>query len=58
MEGDNVGKGRRVFRNNYKGHMDKTKAGRIRVGMWGSLESGESGGEKMKTTVLEQQKNN
>ena len=27
VEGDNVGKGRRVFRNNYKGHMDKTKVG-------------------------------
>ena len=25
MGGDNGGKGGRVFRNNYKGHMDKTK---------------------------------
>ena len=32
------GKGRRVFRNNYKGHMDKTKGGwdrRGEVGMAG-----------------------
>ena len=28
MGGDNGGKGGRVFRNNYKGHMDKTK------GLW------------------------
>ena len=27
MGGDNGGKGRRVFRNNYKEHMDKTKVG-------------------------------
>ena len=32
--GNNGGKGKRVFRNNYKGHMDKTK--------WG-VESGEGG---------------
>ena len=25
MGGDNGGEGGRVFRNNYKGHMDKTK---------------------------------
>ena len=25
--GDNGGRGGRVFRNNYKGHMDKTKGG-------------------------------
>ena len=32
------GKGRRVFRNNYKGHMDKTKGGDgIRGGRWGWL---------------------
>ena len=43
----------RAFRNNYKGHMDKTKGG---------LGSGERGGDgqggewrgKMQTTVLEQ----
>ena len=53
--GDNGGKGGRVFRNNYKGHMEKTKVG---VG------SGEGGGDgwvggidggKMQTSVLEQQ---
>ena len=27
VEGDNGGEGGRVFRNNYKGHMDKTKEG-------------------------------
>ena len=43
-----------VYRNNYKGYMDKTKVGRIRVGSgdgWG----GGSDGCKMETTVLEQQ---
>ena len=29
------GKGRMVFRNNYKGHMDKTKGGGSRRGRWG-----------------------
>ena len=43
--------GRSVFRNNYKGHMDKTKGG---------VEEGEGGGfgwggEKMQTTITEQQ---
>ena len=47
--------GRRVFRNYYKGHMDKTKGecgskgGR---GVW--LGWGESSGVKMQTTVIEQ----
>ena len=48
------GKGGRVFRNNYKGHMDKTKVG--------GVESGERGGVgweewwgKQQRTVLEQQ---
>ena len=27
LGGDNVGKKGRIFRNNYKGHMDKTKVG-------------------------------
>ena len=27
----------RVFRNKYKGHMDKTKEGRIKGGKWGWL---------------------
>ena len=50
------GKVGRVFRNNYKGHMDKTKGrwdqGR-EVGMAGV--TGGGGGEEMQTTVLEQQ---
>ena len=29
--------GRRVFRNIYKGHMDKTKGGRIKGGKWRGL---------------------
>ena len=36
MGGNNGGKGKRVFRNNYKGHMDRTKLG---------LELGEGGGD-------------
>ena len=49
------GKGGRVFRNIYKGHMDKTKGG-VESGLgggdgWGQ---GEWWGE-METTVLEQQ---
>ena len=48
--------GRRVFRNYYKGHMDKTKGeggseGR-EVGLAGD---GGRDGEKMQTTVIEQQ---
>ena len=31
------GKGGSVFRNNSKGHMDKTKGGGIRGGRWGWL---------------------
>ena len=54
MGGDNEGKGGRVLRNNYKGHMDKAN---------GSVGSGEGGGdgwgsgtsgEKIQTTVLQQ----
>ena len=48
------GKGGRVFRNNYKGHMDKTKVGQDQgweVGMAGVQGSD---GVKTKTTVLEQ----
>ena len=56
MEGSNRGKGGRVFRNYYKGHMDKVKGGRIKRGKWGWLRwEGGNGGEKMETTVLEQQ---
>ena len=49
-----MGKG--VYKNYYKGHMDKTKGeGRskgLEVGLAGM---GGSGGEKMQTTVIEQQ---
>ena len=54
MGGDNEGKGERVFRNNYKGYMDKTKEGWMQereVGMAGV--AGREG--KMQTTVVEQQ---
>ena len=48
------GKGRRVFRNNYKGHMEKPRW--VRSGQGGGMAGvGGSGGEKMQTTVLEQQ---
>ena len=53
----NGGNGRkwgRVVRNMYKGHMDKTKGGRIKGGKWGWLGGGELWGE-METIVLEQQ---
>ena len=47
--------GRRVFRNYYKGFMDKTKGGgwkkRREVGL---PEVGGSGEEKMQTTIIEQ----
>ena len=52
--------GRRVFRNYYKGHMDKTKGeGRSRGGCKQGREGGltgvgvGSGGEKRHTTVIE-----
>ena len=47
--------GKRVYRNNYKRHMDNNKAGwklGKEVGLPGV---GGSGGEKMQTTVIEQQ---
>ena len=49
--------GGRVFRKNYKGHMDKTKGARWwkqgrEVGLAGVVGNG---GEKMQTTVIEQQ---
>ena len=45
---------RRVFRNYYKGHMEKTKGqgGSKRGGRFGW--GGESGGGKIQTTVIEQ----
>ena len=48
--------GRRVFRNYYKGHMDKTKGeGGSKGERWVWLGWGGSGGEKRQTTVIEQQ---
>ena len=53
-----VGKGARVFRNIYKGHMDrhmdKIKGRRIKGAKWGWLVWRGSGGGEMETTVLEQ----
>ena len=45
--------GKRVFRNYYKGHMDKTKGERWgrELGLAGV---GWRGGKKMQTTVIEQ----
>ena len=48
--------GGRVFRNNYKRHMDKTKGGAGKQGREvGLARVGRSGGGKMQTTVIEQQ---
>ena len=49
------GKEGRVFRNNYKGHMDKTKGGWNQGREVGMAGVGGSGGGKMQTTILEQQ---
>ena len=47
--------GRRVFRNNYKGHRDKTKVGGYKQEKEVDLAGmGESGGKKIQTTVIEQ----
>ena len=46
--------GRGVFRNYYKGHMDKTKGEGGSKGEWW-VWLGWGGGEKMQTTVIEQQ---
>ena len=46
--------GRRVFRNYYKGHMDKTKGeGGSKGRRWVSLGLGGSGEGKMQMTVIE-----
>ena len=46
--------GRRVFRNYYKGHMDKTKGeGGSKGGRCGLAGVGGRGGEKRHTTVIE-----
>ena len=50
-----MGKGGRVFMNNYKGHMDKTKEGWNRGREVGMAEVEERGGWKRQTTILEQQ---
>ena len=48
--------GRRVFRNYYKEHIDKTKLGGWKQGREVGLAGvGVSGGEKMQTNVIEQQ---
>ena len=48
--------GRRVFRNSYKEHMDKTKGeGGCKGGREVWLGWGGWGGEKMQTTVIEEQ---
>ena len=52
--GDNGRIRGRVFRNMYKGHIHKTKGGKIKGGEWGWLGQ-RNGGEEMETTVLEQQ---
>ena len=53
--GYNGGEGGRVFRNIYKGHKGKTKGG-VESGVGGGDGlGGGCGGEKMETTVLEQQ---
>ena len=57
MGGDNGEKGGRVFRNNYKGHMGKTKGGVESEEGGGDGWGGGNGGRKMQTTVLEQQEN-
>ena len=44
MGGNNEGEGETVFRNNYKGHMDKTKGDGSKGGRWGWLGLGGSGG--------------
>ena len=46
--------GGRVFRNKYKGHMDKTKGGGIRGGRWGWLGWWGSGvGEMQKNKCIQ-----
>ena len=48
--------GRRVFRNYYKGHIDKTKgAGGSKGGRWVWMGRGWRGGEKMQIIVIEKQ---
>ena len=52
-------RGRVKSRNMYKGPMDKNNGGRrIECGRWTAGRAGESSGEKMGTTVIEQQLKN
>ena len=51
--------GGRVFRNYYKGHMDKTnREGASKGGSWVWLGLEGNGGGEMQTVVIEQQQNN
>ena len=54
-EGIMAEKGSRVFRNKYKGYMDKTKWGWDQGWEVGMSRVGRSGEGKMETTVIEQQ---
>ena len=55
MGGGNGRKKGRVFRNNYKRHMDKSKAGWNQGREMGMAGVERSGRGQMQTTVLEQQ---
>ena len=51
--GDNRGKGQRVYRNNFKGHMDNNKGG------WKQgRDVGRAGGERQKAILEQQYKKN
>ena len=47
--------GRKVFMNYYKGHTDKTKGERVEAREGGGFGWEGSGGEKIQTSVIEQQ---
>ena len=53
---DNGGDRGRVFRNMYKGHMGKTKRGRIKGGNWGWLGCGGEVWEKWRPLYLNNNK--
>ena len=50
------GKGRRVFRDNYKGHMEKPRGAEISRGMWGWLAWGQVVGRKCRQLYLNNNK--